>query len=112
MFLFEEPDLAGIVRAWIPVLYAGALSCGVAYTLQIVGQRGMNPTAVSLILSLESVVSVIAGWVILGQALSRRELGGCAMLFAAIVLVQLPGKGMRIRRILQFRRGGSQGTVI
>lgn len=112
MFLFEEPDLAGIVRAWIPVLYAGALSCGVAYTLQIVGQRGMNPTAASLILSLESVVSVIAGWVILGQALSRRELGGCAMLFAAIVLVQLPGKGMRIRRILQFRRGGSQGTVI
>ena len=65
-------------------------SCGVAYTLQIVGQRGMNPTVASLILSLESVISLIAGWVILGQALSVRELSGCVLMFAAIILAQLP----------------------
>lgn len=90
MFLFEEPDMALVLQAWVPVLYAGVMSCGVAYTLQIVGQRGMNPTVASLILSLESVVSVIAGWVILGQALSGRELLGCGLMFAAIILVQLP----------------------
>lgn len=90
MLLFEEPDMALILQAWVPVLYAGVLSCGVAYTLQIVGQKGMNPTVASLILSLESVVSVIAGWLILGQALSARELAGCVLMFAAIVLVQLP----------------------
>lgn len=92
MLLFEEPDLALILAAWVPVLYAGVLSCGVAYTLQIVGQKGMNPTVASLILSLESVVSVIAGWIILGEALSGRELLGCALMFAAIILVQLPAK--------------------
>lgn len=90
MLLFEEPVMASILQAWAPILYAGVLSCGVAYTLQIVGQRGMNPTVASLILSLESVVSVIAGWLILGQALSARELAGCGLMFAAIILVQLP----------------------
>lgn len=90
MLLFEDPDIACILQAWAPILYAGVLSCGVAYTLQIVGQKGMNPTAASLILSLESVVSVIAGWIILGQSLSARELLGCALMFAAIILVQLP----------------------
>lgn len=92
MLLFEEPDLNMILAAWLPILYAGALSCGVGYTLQIVGQRGMNPTVASLILSLESVVSVIAGWLILKQKLSARELLGCMFMFAAIILVQLPGK--------------------
>lgn len=90
MLLFEEPDMTLILQAWIPVLYAGVLSCGVAYTLQIVGQKGMNPTVASLILSLESAVSVIAGWLILGQSLSARELAGCGLMFAVIVLVQLP----------------------
>ena len=82
--------MGAILQAWVPVLYAGVLSCGVAYTLQIVGQRGMNPTVASLILSLESVISLIAGWVILGQALSARELSGCVLMFAAIILAQLP----------------------
>lgn len=90
MLLFEEPDMALILQAWVPILYAGVLSCGVAYTLQIVGQKGMNPAVASLILSLESVVSVVAGWLILGQSLSARELAGCGLMFAAIVLVQLP----------------------
>lgn len=92
MILFEEPDMTQILQAWVPVLYAGVLSCGVAYTLQIVGQKGMNPTVASLILSLESVVSVIAGWLILQQTLSRRELLGCSLMFVAIVLAQLPEK--------------------
>ena len=90
MLLFEEPDMAMILQAWVPVLYAGVFSCGVAYTLQIVGQKGMNPTVASLILSLESVISLIAGWTILGQTLGARELSGCVLMFAAIILVQLP----------------------
>ena len=69
------------------------MSCGVAYTLQIVGQEGMNPTVASLILSMESVISVLAGWVLLHETLSRRELMGCVFMFAAIVLAQLPEKG-------------------
>lgn len=92
MMIFEEPKLSQILAAWVPILYAGVMSCGVAYTLQIIGQKGMNPTVASLILSLESVVSLLAGWVILGQKLSNRELAGCALAFAAIILVQLPSK--------------------
>lgn len=76
--------------AWIPILYAGIFSCGVAYTLQIVGQEGLNPTVASLIMSLESVFSVIAGWILLGETLGLREQIGCAMIFIAIILAQLP----------------------
>ncbi|MCD7739492.1 MAG: DMT family transporter [Lachnospiraceae bacterium] len=93
MVIFETPQLSRILAAWLPILYAGVMSCGVAYTLQIVGQRGMNPTVASLILSLESVISLLAGWLLLHQSLSGRELWGCVIMFAAIVLVQLPGKG-------------------
>lgn len=78
--------------AWIPILYAGILSCGVAYTLQIVGQDGLNPTVASLLMSLESVFSVLAGAVILKQYLSGREMIGCAFIFAAIVLAQIDFK--------------------
>jgi drug/metabolite transporter (DMT)-like permease len=91
-FLFESPDIAGILKAWGPILYAGVMSCGVAYTLQIVGQKNMNPTVASLILSMESCISVLAGWVLLNQKLTIRELSGCVLMFAAIVLAQLPGK--------------------
>ncbi len=90
MFLFENPNISSILAAWQPILYAGVLSCGVAYTLQIVGQKGMNPTVASLILSLESVISVLAGLVLLGQKLSGREVAGCVFMFAAIILAQLP----------------------
>ena len=90
MFLFEQPQIGAILQAWMPIVYAGVMSCGVAYTLQIVGQKGMNPTVASLILSTESVISVIAGWLILHQKLSGRELLGCVLMFAAIILVQLP----------------------
>lgn len=90
MLLFEQPDVHSILAAWVPLLYAGVLSSGVGYTLQIVGQRGMNPTVASLILSLESVISVLAGLVVLGELLSVREIVGCVLMFAAIILAQLP----------------------
>lgn len=90
--LFENPTLTGLFAAKIPILYAGIMSCGVAYTLQIVGQKNMNPTIASLILSLESCISVIAGWLILGQSLSGREILGCVLMFVAIILAQLPQK--------------------
>lgn len=92
-FVFENPSFSAILFGWLPILYAGVLSCGVAYTLQIVGQKNMDPTVASLILSLESVFSVLAGWVILHQTLSMRELFGCVLMFLAIILAQLPEKG-------------------
>ncbi|MDY4693949.1 MAG: DMT family transporter [Blautia sp.] len=90
--IFEHPQISSILAAWQPILYAGAMSCGVAYTLQIIGQKNMNPTVASLILSLESCVSVLAGWLILGQKLSIREILGCFIMFGAIILAQLPQK--------------------
>ena len=91
MFLAEEPHFPAILMAWKELLYAGVMSCGVAYTLQIVGQKGMDPTVASLILSLESVISALAGLFILGQKLSGAEILGCILMFAAIVLAQLAG---------------------
>lgn len=90
--LFESPNLSAMMQAWMPILYAGALSSGVGYTLQIIGQKGLNPTVASLIMSLESCISVLAGWILLQQKLSVRELFGCVLMFAAIVLAQLPQK--------------------
>lgn len=81
-----------ILSAWVPLLYTGVVSSGVGYTLQILGQRTVNPTVASLILSLESVFAALAGWAILGQALSLRELFGCALVFVAVILAQLPSK--------------------
>lgn len=87
---FENPTLDGLHGALLPILWAGIMSNGIAYTLQVVGQRGMNPTVASLILSLESVVSVLAGWLLLDEILTPRELGGCALMAVAIILAQLP----------------------
>ena len=92
MVLFENPALGNTLAAWLPILYAGALSSGVGYTLQIIGQKGMNPTIASLILSLESVISVLAGMVVLGESLTSREILGCVLMFIAIILAQLPEK--------------------
>lgn len=89
-FWIESPTWEQIFTGIIPILYAGIMSCGIAYTLQIIGQKNLDPTVASLILSMESVVSVLAGWVILGQSLSVKELFGCALVFAAVILVQLP----------------------
>lgn len=99
MAAFETTTVEGIMRSWGPLLYAGVLSCGVAYTLQIIGQKNMNPTVASLILSLESCISVLAGWAILGEQLSVREGVGCILMFAAIVLAQIPEKQSKNRQM-------------
>lgn len=78
------------IDAWIPILYAGVCSCGIAYTLQIIGQQDVNPTVASLILSLESVFSVIAGALILHEIMSFKELCGCGLIFIAVILAQIP----------------------
>ena len=89
MLLTEEPSFSQLRDAALPVLYAGVLSCGAAYTLQVIGQKGMNPTVASLIMSLESTVSVIAGFLILHQTMTRGELTGCVLMACAIVLAQI-----------------------
>lgn len=85
----EDIQWSYVLQGWRPLLYAGVLSCGVAYTLQVVGQNGVEPTVASLILSLESVFSVLAGWAVLHDTMSSRELTGCLLMFLAIILVQL-----------------------
>ena len=92
MFFTETPKIGAIVEGWAPLLNAGVLSCGVAYTLQIIGQKNVNPAVASLILSLESCFSVLAGWMVLGEKLSMRESVGCVLMFAAIILAQLPDR--------------------
>lgn len=96
--LTETIIWTNILQAWMPILYAGVMSSGVAYTLQIVGQKNMNPTVASLILSLESCIAVLAGWMILGESLTPREMKGCVLMFAAIILAQLPGKKGKYNR--------------
>lgn len=90
MFLFEKPVLQSFADAWFPIFYAGILSGGVGYTLQIVGQKGQDPAIASLLMSLESVFAVLAGWVLQGQVLSGSEAFGCVLMFCAIILAQLP----------------------
>lgn len=90
--IFEKPALADLLPAWGSLLYVGVLSSGVAYTLQIVGQQNVDPTVASLLMSLESVFAALSGWIVLGQPLSLRELAGCALVFCAVVLAQLPDK--------------------
>lgn len=97
MLIFEEPSFTAIYAAKIPILYAGVMSCGVAYTLQIIGQKGVNPTLASLILSLESCFALLGEFVYLkltgaDSFMSTREIVGCVIVFAAIVLAQLPDK--------------------
>ena len=90
MFVFETPTFAQIQGAAVSIAYCGILSSGVAYTLQILGQKDLNPAIASLIMCLESVFSAIGGWLILHQSLSAREGIGCALIFTAVVLAQLP----------------------
>lgn len=92
MFITETPSWSGIIAATIPLLYVGILSGGVGYTLQILAQKDAEPSIAALIMSLESVFSVLGGWLILDQVLTTRETFGCILMFAAIVLAQLPEK--------------------
>lgn len=94
-FLFETPTAAEFAANALPILYCGVLSSGVAYTLQILGQRDLNPAIASLLMCLESVFSALGGWLLLHQSLSGREVFGCALIFAAVVLAQLPLEQLR-----------------
>ena len=88
--IFEEPSLSGVLEGWWTVLYAGILSSAVAYTLQIVGQQRTPPAVACLLLSLESVVAVIASMIALQLYPRPTELVGMALIFAAIIVSQLP----------------------
>lgn len=88
--VFEHPDLSMILAAALPILYAGICSDGIAYTLQIVGQQTTDPTVASIIMSLEAVFAAIGGWLILSESLSLVELIGCALVFGAVLLSQVP----------------------
>ena len=97
MFIFEEPQLSPIIGCWASIGFSGIMSCGVAYTLQIVGQKYTDPTSASILMSLESVfaalssaVLVALGWSITGGNMDLREIIGCVLMFGAIILVQLP----------------------
>lgn len=92
MLILETPSWESIRAAAMPILYAGILSSGVGYTLQIVAQKDTQPTVASLLMSLESVFSLIFGWILLKEAMSGVELLGCVLMFAAIIWVQLPEK--------------------
>lgn len=92
MFFTEQVVAANVIACWLPLCYAGVLSMGVAYTLQIVGQKSLEPTTASLIMSLESVVAALCGWLILKETMTGTELIGCCLVFAAVVISQLPEK--------------------
>lgn len=91
MFIFEKPIIADIIQARTTILYAGIMSCGVAYTLQILGQKHTNPTLATLLMSLESVFAALSGWLLLNEKLSLKELFGCVLIFTAVILAQLIG---------------------
>lgn len=90
MLLTETPDMQNILACWFPLTYAGILSMGVAYTLQIVGQKELPPTPASLLMSLESVVALLCGWLLLNETLTPYELVGCCLVFGAVILSQIP----------------------
>ena len=92
MAIFESPDINAILDCWLPILYAGVLSCGLGYTFQVIAQKYAEPTVASLLMSLESVFAVISGAILLHETMSMRELTGCAVIFAAVIISQLPEK--------------------
>jgi drug/metabolite transporter (DMT)-like permease len=97
MFIFETPQLSAILECAVPILYAGVLSCGLGYTFQIIAQKYAEPTVASLLMSLESVFAVIAGAILLHEVMNFRELSGCAIIFAAVIISQLPEKKNKTR---------------
>lgn len=97
MFIFETPNLDDILTCALPILYAGCISGGVGYTLQIVAQRDAEPTAASLLLSLESVFGVLFGALLLHEVMSGREIIGCCTIFAAVIISNLPEKTVKLK---------------
>ncbi len=92
MLMFEQPNVSYMLDVWFPIFYAGVMSCGVAYTLQILAQKHVAPTLASLLMSLESVFAVLSGALILNEVMTSYEYVGCILMFAAIIVSQLPEK--------------------
>lgn len=92
MFIFEKPDAGNIMQAAVTILYAGIMSCSCAFTFQIIGQKYTEPTLASMLLCTESVFSVIFSFIILGERMTVIEYVGCAVMFIAIIIAQLPAK--------------------
>ena len=88
----EAPTWEAVNNCWGPLLYAGILSSGIAFTLQMAGQKHVEPSTASLLMSLESVFAVLSGWIVLGDLLSTYETIGCILIFIAIMLSQIPDK--------------------
>ena len=97
MFLFESPKLSEIFACWLPILYAGVMSSGVGYTLQILGQKDADPSTASLIMSLEAVFAALGGALIFRESLSFIEATGCIVIFAAVIISQLPSKKIAVK---------------
>lgn len=87
---YDKADINSVIKAIIPILYAGVMSSGIAYTLQIIGQKYAKPSVTAIVLSLESVFAALAGWILLGEHLSTRELTGCILVFTAVIIAQIP----------------------
>ena len=92
----EKIELSGLLEAWFPILYTGICSGAIGYTLQIIGQRDVNPTVASLLMCLESVFAVLTGVLLLGERMTGREIAGCVLMFTAVILAQL-STAIRIR---------------
>ena len=87
--VLEGPQASAILSAWLPILYSGAFSCGIAYTLQVIGQKYVQPSHAVLLLSLESVWAAIGGALLLGERMSFGQVCGCLLVFASVLLAQL-----------------------
>ena len=92
MMLTEEPQISNILACWVPLTYAGIMSLGIAFSLQIIGQKYVEPTPASLIMSLESVFAVLCGWLLLNETMTFWEISGCVLVFTAVILSQIPIK--------------------
>jgi drug/metabolite transporter (DMT)-like permease len=90
-FIFETITINTILQAMWPLLYGGLMSVGIAYTMQVVAQQHVHPAYASIILSFETVFAVIGGWLLLNEILSLRNLAGCMLMLAGIVIVQVWG---------------------
>lgn len=90
MFLLENPSVSGLLSAWMTIAYAGILSSGVGFTLQIVAQKDTDPTTATLIMSLESVFAAVSGCLFLNEVLLPKEILGCILVFVAVILAQVP----------------------
>ena len=101
MFIFEDVSINAIKICWFPIAYSGIMSCGIAYTLQVVGQKYTQPVVASLLMSLESVFSAVFGFLILNEAMSTREVLGCIITFLAVIYIQLPD--LKLKKLFRQR---------